>query len=299
MAFRRIVLLSVGLCATAGAMASSSVLASAAQTHTCSGTLKSPGVLVGNYRGDVVVKGVCAVNSGPVRVAGDLTVSKGGALIAAFGLNHRTHKGGSSLRVNGDLVVGKNASVAMGCNPRSFPCIDDNQHKPKLTSADRVSGDVIESAPLGVLIHNATIGHDFTETGGGGGLSCKPPTSGAFAQFKSPVYSALEDSSVSGDATFSGLQSCWLGMARVHVAGNASFINNKLADPDAIEIVLNQIDKNLSCHNNSAVWDSAEATQNSLFPRTPQPNTVHGKRSGQCVLSTPVKKGGPSGPGPF
>ena len=101
MAFRRSVLLSAGLCATAGALAISPVLASAAQSRTCSGTLKSPGVLVGNYRGDVVVKGVCAVNSGPVRVAGDLTVSKGGALIAAFGLNHRTRKGGSSLTVNG------------------------------------------------------------------------------------------------------------------------------------------------------------------------------------------------------
>ena len=299
MAFRHSVLLSAGLCATAGALAISPAFASAAQTHTCSGTLKSPGVLVGNYRGDVVVKGVCAVNSGPVRVAGDLTVSKGGALIAAFGLNHRTHKGGSSLTVNGDLLVGKNASVAMGCNPRSFPCIDDNQHKPKLTSADRISGDVIETAPLGVLIHNATIGHDFTETGGGGGLTCNTPKSGPFAQFKSPVYSALEDSSVKGDATFSGLESCWLGMARVHVGGNASFINNKLADPDAIEIVLNHIDKNLSCHNNSAVWDSAETSQNSIFPRTPQPNTVIGKRSGQCVLSTPVTMGGPSGPGPF
>ena len=254
---------------------------------------------MGSYSGDVVIKGACAVNSGPVRVGGDLTVSKGGTLIAAFGLNHRTHKGGSSLRVNGDLVVGKNAAVAMGCNPSSFPCIDDNQHKPKLTRPDRVSGDVIEAAPLGVLIHNATIGGDFTATGGGGGLSCNPPNSGPFAQFKSPVYSTLEDSSVTGDATFSGLKSCWLGMARVHVGGNASFINNKLADPDAIEIVLNHVDKNLSCHNNSAVWNGAETSINSIFPRTPQPNTVNGNRSGQCVLSTPVTKGGPSGPGPF
>jgi hypothetical protein len=274
-------------------------LASAAGTHTCSGTLKSPGLLVGNYSGDVVIKGACAVNGGPVRVVGDLTVSKGGALIAAFGLNHRTHKGGSSLRVDGDLVVGKNAFVAMGCNPSSFPCIDDNQHKPKRTSADRVSGDVIETAPLGVLIHNATIGGDFTATGGGGGLTCNPPKSGPFAQFKSPVYSALEDSSVNGDATFSGVKSCWLGMARVHVGGNASFVNNKLADPDAIEIVLNHIDKNLSCHNNSAVWDSAETSMNTIFPRTLQRNKVNGARSGQCVLSTPVTMGGPSGPGPF
>ncbi len=104
---------------------------------------------------------------------------------------------------------------------------------------------------------------------------------------------------MNGDATFSGLESCRLGMAGVHVGGNASFINNTLADPDAIEIVLNHIDKNLSCDNNSAVWDSAETSMNSIFPRMPQPNKVNGKRSGQCLLSTPVTVGGPSGPGPF
>ncbi len=281
-----------------GILAVSPGLAPAAETHTCTGTLKSPGVLAGNYAGDVVIRGVCAVNAGPVRVSGDLTVNKGAVLLAAYGLNHRTHKGGSNLRVRGDLVIGKGAAAVLGCNPHSFPCIDDNQHKPKLTSADRFR-DVVENAPLGVLIHNATIGGDFTATGGGGGLTCNTPKSGPFAKFKSPVYSALEDSSVTGDATFTGLKSCWLGMARVHVGGNASFINNHLADPDAIEIVLNHVNENLACHGNSAVWDSAETTMNSVFPRTPQPNTVHGTRSGQCVLSTPVTKGGPSGPGPF
>ena len=187
----------------------------------------------------------------------------------------------------------------LGCNPRSFPCIDDNQHKPKLSSADRISGDVIETAPLGVLIHNATIGHDFTATGGGGGLSCTTPKTGPFAQFKSPVYSALEDSSVSGDAAFTGLESCWLGMARVHVGGNASFIDDKLADPDAIEIVLNHVDKNLSCHKTTARSGTAPSRPKQHFPAYAQPNTVSGKRSGQCVLATPVTKGGPSGPGPF
>ena len=75
--------------------------------------------------------------------------------------------------------------------------------------------------------------------------------------------------------------------------------NNKLGDPDAIEIEANHVGKNLSCQGNSSVWDSHELSMTSNFPRGPSPNTVHGKRSGQCVLATPTTMGGPSGPGAF
>jgi hypothetical protein len=64
------------------------------------------------------------------------------------------------------------------------------------------------------------------------------------------------------------------------------------------EIVLNHIHGNLNCRRNSMVWDSGDLTDN-LFPRDPQPNTVDGKRRGQCVLSSPTTEGGPLGPGPF
>ena len=46
------------------------------------------------------------------------------------------------------------------------------------------------------------------------------------------------------------------------------------------------------------MWDSGDLTDD-LFPRVPQPNTVDGKRSGQCVLSSPMSPGGPLGPGAF
>jgi hypothetical protein len=115
----------------------------------------------------------------------------------------------------------------------------------------------------------------------------------------SPVYSDYEDSSDHGNLNVTGLKSCWLGVARVNVHGNVGFTNNKLADPDAIEIIANHVGKNLSCAGNSSVWDSTETSMTANFPRAPEPDAVHGKRSGQCVLSTPVTMGGPSGPGPF
>jgi hypothetical protein len=257
-------------------------------------------VLSGLYRSGVVVKGACAAKAGNAHVIGNLIVTKGSVLAAAWGLNARTHKGGSSLTVTGSIVVNQGATAVLGCNPTESPCIDEpNMKHPTLQSSERVTGSLIENAPLAVLVHNTTIGGSVTQVGGGGGLSCAPPKTGLFAAVMSPVFSTYEDSSVGGNVTISGLKSCWLGMARVHVGGSASFINDQLGDPDAIEIVSNHIHKNLSCSGNSAVWDSHELSMTANFPRGAEPNTVGGKRSGQCTLSTPTTQGGHSGPGPF
>jgi hypothetical protein len=115
------------------------------------------------------------------------------------------------------------------------------------------------------------------------------------------VYSDYEDSTVVGDLTIAGLRSCWLGMARVHLGGNANFANSKFADPDAIEILANHIRGDLVCVGNSMVWDSADIspTPGVLFPRLPEPNWVGGHRFGQCRLSSPTSQGGPLGPGLF
>lgn len=310
---RKAIRFALPLMAAAGMAVVIPVTASAAKAkpHTCKGTSKKPGVLAGTYKSGVVVKGFCAVDHGKAKVIGNVTVSKGATFAAAFGLNDKTHKGTSSLTVTGNVVVGKGATAVLGCkvNPTGsgFPCIDDpNPNKPTLTSAETIKGSLIENAPLGVVVHNSKLGKNWTETGGGGGVNCTP--AGTFAAFKSPVYSDIEDSTVGGNLTVSGMSSCWLGVARVHVKGNVNIKNNVMADPDAIEIVSNHIDKNLACTGNShpasdpsiamPVWDSGDPTMN-LFPRSPQPNTVMGKRSGQCVLSSPTTPGGPSGPGPF
>ena len=147
-----------------------------------------------------------------------------------------------------------------------------------------------------MIVHNATIGGNVEQHGGGGGLTCDPI--GVFNAFGSPVFSTYEDSSVGGNLNISNVTSCWMGTARVDIAGNASYVGNQLADPDAIEIVLNHIHGNLSCAGNSMVWDSGDLTED-LFPRVPQPNTVDGKRKGDCVLSSPTEEGGAPGPGPF
>src|SRR5262249_54835585 len=134
----------------------------------------------------------------------------------------------------------------------------------------------------------------------GGGWEEPPPRGpqGVFKLFQSPVFSVYDDTSVAGDVRVSGYRSCYLGLARLRVGGDMAVLNNKLADPDAIEILANHIAGDLVCHRNSRTWNSAETGEH-LFPRTPEPNTVAGDRAGQCVLSSPTKPGGPPGPGPF
>jgi hypothetical protein len=262
-------------------------------------------VLTGVYKHGVIVKGYCAVNSGPATVKGELVLRRGSVLLAAFGQNN------SSLTVNGSALVGRDATLVLGCNTTSSPCIDDpDQNKPTLSSTGKVTGNLTASAPLGVIVHSTTIGGNVTQVGGGGGVSCNPPTTGPFSMFMSPVFSTYEDTSVHGNLEVKGIKSCWLGVNRVHVHGNLLVLKNKMADPDAIEILSNDVRRNLVCRRNShpsgmppgtqPVWDSADTSPTGdLYPRQGEPNVVHGHRVGQCKLASPATQGGPLGPGPF
>jgi len=291
-----------GLAATAallgagGYAAAAPASAAASGPYVCSGTLSSPGVLAGKF-GNVEVSGFCAVNGGPATVYGDLTVRAGGALVAAFALNDVTGHGTSNLIVDGSLHIDRGGAMVLGCLPTSFPCIDDpDPNNPTLSSHDRIGHDLTSYRPLGVVVHNTRIGGSVSETGGGGGFNCNP--TGVFAAFGSPVYSDYEDMDIVGGLSVDHLTSCWLGVARVHLGGGLRIVNDRLNDPDAIEIIANNVGQNLVCRGDTMTWDSADLTEN-LFPREPEPNIVHGKRFGQCVLSSPLKPGGRRGPGPF
>jgi hypothetical protein len=293
-------LAAVFVLAIAGAGAA---VAPAAGPYTCSGKFRSPGVLKGSYPNGVVVKGTCAVKAGKAHVFGTLLVTKGATLGAAFGLKH------SSLTLTGNLVVGPGAIVVLGCkvNPNGSgqPCFDEtNMKKPTLTSHEVITGSIIENSPLGVVIHNSAVGGSVTETGGGGGLNCKTPKSGPFAAAMSPVFSDIEDDTIGGSIRISGLNTCWLGIARANVRGSVTINNNTLADPDGIEVLASHIHKNLSCSGNGhpagsppgtlPVWDSADLPPTfAVYPRVSEPNTIGGKRSGQCVTASPTTLGGP------
>ena len=270
-----------------GVLAAGPATVAGAATTTCSGTPQSPGVLSGTVTSSVVVHGACFVDSGPAVVTGDVTVSPGSVLVSAFGLHH------SSLTVKGNIYVRAGATALLGCNPANFPCIDN----PALSSHVSVGLDLRSNLALGVIVHNFSVAGDLIQTGGGGGVNCRPQ--GIFKLFmNSPVFSAYEVGSVGGDVRISSVHSCWMGVVQLKIGNTMVMHANRLADPDAIEILANHITGSLICRRNSMTWNSSE-NGNGLFPRTPHPNTVGRNRKGQCVLASPTKPGGPLGPGPF
>jgi hypothetical protein len=285
--------LCVGGLLAAGLLAVTAGQAAAKDNATCTGSADNfpaeAGVLSGTYSGNVQVSGVCGAVAGPTTINGNLTVLPGSTLIAAFA--------SSPLTVKRNIIVQSGGTLILGCFASSFGCFDDpNQDNPTLNGPAVVGGNIISSDPLGVIVHDATIGGNVVQSGGGGGFTCDPQ--GIFALLGPPAYTTYEDSTVAGNVGLTGMTGCWLGLARVQVGGNVRVIDDQMADPDAIEIVLNQIQGNLNCQDNSMVWDSGDLSDD-LYPRAPQPNTVGGNRIGQCVLASPATEGGPPGPGPF
>jgi hypothetical protein len=260
--------------------------------NTCTGSTDNfpteLGSLSGTYSGHVKISGACAVDgAGPTTINGNLTIGKGSTLIAAFA--------SSPLTVTGNVRVQRGGTLILGCLASSSACFDDpDQENPTLNGPATVGGNLIARSALSVIVHGASIGGSVIQHRGGGGFTCDPQ--GAFG---GPAYSTYEDSTIGGSIDLKGLRSCWLGINRDQVHHSVRVFNNKLADPDAIEILSNHIHGNLNCRRNSMVWDSSDQVEGSLFPREPHPNTVDGKRKGQCVLSSPTTEGGPLGPGPF
>jgi hypothetical protein len=286
-----------------GTLALSPGTASAARRPICVGTTTQPGVLAGNYRSGVKIEGICTVSGGPAVVHGKLVVTANSALLADYAINDLTGKGSSKLTVIGAVAVRSGGTFILGCEPNFFPCSDDPAASTggTLSSAGLVRGNIDAQGAQGVIVHDTTIDGEVIENGGGGGVGCAVPTTGAFSLLGNPPYFDYEDSTIHGDVSVTGARTCWMGLARDPISGNLTVSDNKLADPDGIEILANSVSGDLTCLGNSMTWDSSEASfgQTGLYPRTAEPDTVTGTRSGQCVLASPATQGGPPGPGPF
>jgi hypothetical protein len=274
---RRFVLWVVSLGALAAAMLMTAGAASAAAPYTCSGTFDTPGVLSGTYSTNVFVSGAC-LTDGPTTVTGNVILQSGSVLIA------------DDFTATGNVLVGSGATLVGG------PLEEGDESEPPPAPSFHVAGNLIATQPLGVVLHGSDIAGNVVETGGGGGFNCDP--SGVFILFESPVFSVIgEGSHVGGNVTITGLTSCWLGLTHSQFDGSVHVLNNQLADPDAIEILDNDIGGNIVCQQNSMMWDSADITDE-LYPRQWEPNRVSGMRVGQCVVAPPLTLDGTS-PGAF
>jgi hypothetical protein len=258
--------------------------AAAATSQTCTGTLQSPGVLAGTYKGNVVVTGLCLVNSGAAVIDGNLVIAADGAVGATYALNDVAGTGTSSLTVRGNVTVGSDAVLALGCDPAGEPCVDDQS----ATTAHRVLGNIRGVSALGVALYADRIGGNVLVAGGGGGVSCDPPFPGFFGAVGSPAFSDAEDNVIGGNLTYTGIKSCWLGAIRNTVRGNVSVVGNTLADSTADMIVSNHVGGSLAC-----IGDSPAAQ----FAVGGSANVVRGFAVGQCGFT--VKKPNPAPDGPL
>jgi hypothetical protein len=260
------------------------------QHNTCTGTLTAPGVLAGTFHGNVVIKGVCAVNGGAAVIKGDLILAPGSVLNATFALNDVAGTGTSSLTVRGNVKVQRGATLAMGCEPNFSPCSDDPNAGTggTLTGRNRVSGDVQASRALGVLLHASKIGGNVILLGGGGGVTCAIPTSGIFGFLGSPVFSDAEDNSIGGSLAVAQLQTCWMGALRNHIRGSLFTAHNTMADPDANEVLANHVRGNIACFNNSPATQYGDSMSS--------PNRVQGHAFGECSFKVRKPNPAPSGP---
>jgi hypothetical protein len=245
-------------------------------THICQGSLHRPGHLLGNYW-NVVVRGVCVVDRGPVFVQRNVWVGREGVLLAAFARHN------SRLVVGRNVFVEKNGTLLLGCEAKHFACLDDSQKHPRLNSHSTIFGSLLGDRALGIVVHNSAIEHSVSQISGGGGTTCKPH--GVFKAFKSPVYSDYEDNFIRGDLHVTGLHTCWFGTIRNFVASSARIGSSRLADPDGNEIVSNVVLLNLLCFNNSPKAQFGDSHG--------KPNRVGRHALGECGFR--VLKANPAG----
>jgi hypothetical protein len=212
----------------------------------------------------VVVAGFCRLDEGTVNVSGNLSVASGAGLLAAFG--------GSNLHVGMNLTVDSNAIVVLGCEPMAFVCFNDpDQSVGTLSTNDSVGRNFSATDALMVLAHNNRIGGNATQTGGGGGVTCSNFPLGPDGP---PAYSTWEDNSIAGNASITGVHTCWMGFIRNHVGNNVNYSDNVLADPDGNEVVTNVVGRNLNCAGNLPTPQRGDSDGDA--------NVIGGRTTGQC-----------------
>ena len=300
-------LVSAGVFAASGT-ASAAPLGSAV-SFDCRGGDIAPGV----YE-LVTITGVCFTSVGNVVIHGNLTIAPGALLddVTAGDPTSGTPVVSATVSVGGNVFVGRRGDLLLGCSP-NITC-----GNPPGVTYGRIGGDLTAFDAQGVVVHSTSIGGNVSVFGGGGGAAAetcnaqvphKPivrnlePWSKDPTLDYTPVYTDFEDDSIGGSLSVAGLTSCWLGSLRNQIGGSATYVGNKMGDPDAMEVANNVIRGDMICYSNKP------GTPPPPTPRSPgvqfgdsggAPNIVVGSAVGQCgfnvtTLNPPPEAG--VGPG--
>lgn len=260
-------------------------------SYVCSGGNVPPGTY-----SSMLITGVCFAPAGTIVVRKNLTVAPGALLDAVTpGDPPSSPVVPATVVIGGNVFVGENAVLALGCSP-NISC-----GSPPGISFDRVGGNLTAINSEAVVIHSATIGGNVTVLGGGGGAvdggasnGCFSPTATIPAPWSEapglvaggPQYTDLEDSSIGGNLTVVGQQTCWMGSLRNQVRGSLTYAHDVTSDSDGMEIDNNLMGGNMTCLNNDPAvqyGDSGAA-----------PNLVGGRGIGECGFNVKLPNTGAS-----
>ena len=153
-------------------------------------------------------------------------------------------------------------------------------NNPSALHGTTVGGNIVSSLsssptsqPLSLYLSFITVHGNVISNGGGSGPA------GPFRNFP------IKDNTIDGNLIVQGWQGGWIGLIRNAVGGNVIFSKNASVvledgtpgtDEDANEVQTNTIGGNLICQRNTPA-----AQVNAIDDG--QPNTVGGKKIGQCA----------------
>jgi hypothetical protein len=246
-------------------------------TYNCTGGNVPPGVY-----NSMVITGVCYMPAGTIVVRRDLKIAQGALLDAATtGDPAGNPLLPATLLVGGNVSVGSGAVLVLGCSPAGG-C--------HAVTYDRIGGNLTAFGAEGVVIQAVSIGGNATVIGGGGGVAGGANSGACFASpipapwsedaalsqgpNGSPQYTDFEDSSIGGNLSVIGLQTCYIGSFRDQVGRNVSFIGNTTSDPDGNELGSNVVGRNLTCLGNLPATQFGDSSA--------APNIVGRRAIGEC-----------------
>jgi hypothetical protein len=221
---------------------------------TCSGGDLPSGV----YEG-LIITGDCALRTGTtVEVDGNLSLASAATFDAAST---------SSVRVIGDIRVGKGASLWLGCPLASVPgdgTAGGGDSPCTGKTNDVVEGSIVADHPRALHLDGDTIWGSLISIGGGPGDNETP-----YVSF--PV----EDNVIRGDVSITGWKGTWFDFIGNVSFGGVLLAGMESANPGSTEIIANAVSDNLICLDDSPAAHTGGSDDVANF--------VGGQELGQCT----------------
>jgi hypothetical protein len=259
------------LAVTATGLAGTVGTASADPVHAplCGKDEGTAGVeLSGNYQNLTVTNIAFVSKKDTVTVSGNLTLAPG-ACLDAFSRG--------TVHVARNVIVGKGATLALGCAPGSNgpPGIPPCKYT---TTDDTVGGNITADRPLTMYLTAVTVGGNVVSDGGG---------------FSTPGLSfPVKNMNISGNLVLEGWTGgpgAWIGALRNQVGGNMIMTGNvgnrpgEDGDNDSTEVDGNTVGHNLICQSNTPPAQYGDAYNPA---EGNGPNVVGHKAIGECASLT-------------